>query len=225
MAEKCEAKWCVASDAVQAVFGGFRHLAYGVGTEVGQLLGFHVAPDLLNGIEVRSIAWQRLNAQPIALVGDPVQHASAAVRWESIPDQDDRALLLMLMHFAEKVDQGFIVVGARTQLKDEVGVTAIGFVRQYAGDRQPLPREVVPQHGRLASGCPGGSHRRQQRHARLVLKHQQRVLALCPFFNCGQRFLTHCSMASSLRSLARRAGRCQVQSNWSRRMYQTWPGW
>jgi hypothetical protein len=31
---------------------------------------------------------------------------------------------------------------------------------------------------------------------------------LALFFNCGQRLLTHCSIASSSRSLARRAGRC-----------------
>src|SRR6266849_6097201 len=98
--EEGEAEWGVAADAVQSVFGGVRHLANGVGTEVRQLLGFHVAPRLLDWIEVRSIAGQRLNAQPIALVSNPVQHASAAVRRESIPDQDDRALLLVLVHFA-----------------------------------------------------------------------------------------------------------------------------
>ena len=39
----------------------------------------------------------------------------------------------MLMHLGQKVDQCLTVVGARTQLEDEVGSPAIGFVRQDAG--------------------------------------------------------------------------------------------
>jgi hypothetical protein len=48
-------------------------------------------------------------------------------------------------------DQQIGVVGTRTQLQKEVGVTAIGFVRQYAGDRQAFVVEPMPQRWRLAA--------------------------------------------------------------------------
>jgi hypothetical protein len=51
------------------------------------------------------------------------------------------------MYLTQKVDQRFIVVGARTQLKAEV-----------------------------TRGCPGGSYRRQQRHAGLVFEQDQCAL-------------------------------------------------
>jgi len=44
MTEKCEAQLGVTVDASQAVCGGVRYFADGVGTQVRQLLGFHVAP-------------------------------------------------------------------------------------------------------------------------------------------------------------------------------------
>jgi hypothetical protein len=113
-------------------------------------------------IDVRSIPRQRLSAQPVVLSGNPVQHAAAAMCGQPIPDQQHRALLLQLMQVAQEFDKGFLVVGARTQLKDEVGITAIGFVHQRAGDGQSLPSEAVAQHGRLASRRPRGSHRWQQ---------------------------------------------------------------
>lgn len=143
---------------------------------------------------------------------------------QSIPDQQDQAVLLMLMQCVEKLDQAFSVVGARTRLEDEVRAAPVGFVDQCTGDGQPLPSEAVVQYRSLASGRPGRPYRRQERNAGLIFEHDQCVLAPGRFFNCGQRFLTQRWMASSLRSIARRAGRCQVQSNWLRRRYHTCPG-
>jgi hypothetical protein len=119
------------------------------------------------------------------------------VRWETVPDQNDRAVPVVLVHFGEKFDQRFIVVSAGTRLEEEVSVTAIWLEGQHAGGRQPCVAEPMVPHRRLASGCPGGPHRRQQRHFGLVLKQDQCVLAPCRFFNCGRRFLIHCSIASS----------------------------
>jgi hypothetical protein len=39
----------------------------------------------------------------------------------------------------------------------------------------------MAQHRGVAPGCPGRTHRRQQRHPRLVFEHDQRVLAPAVF--------------------------------------------
>lgn len=60
-----------------------------VAAQVRQLRGFQTAPDLFGRIEVRSITRQGFDAQPVALAGDPLSHAAAAVRGQPVPDQDD----------------------------------------------------------------------------------------------------------------------------------------
>jgi len=79
VAEKSETEGSVAADAVQTVFGDFGHLSDCVHAEVGEFFGFHTPPDLLGGIDVRSVAGESLDAQPVALACNPVQHATAAV--------------------------------------------------------------------------------------------------------------------------------------------------
>ena len=77
---------------------------------------------------------------------------------------------LDLVQFAQKCDQCFVVVGARTQLEEQVRIAAIRFVGQGASQRQPLPVEPVGQHGRMATRRPGGPHRRQQGEPAFVLE-------------------------------------------------------
>src|SRR5260370_40087562 len=79
VAEKSETEGSVAADAVQTVFGDFGHLSDCVHAEVGEFFGFHTPPDLLGGIDVRSVAGESLDAQPVALACNPVQHAPAAM--------------------------------------------------------------------------------------------------------------------------------------------------
>jgi hypothetical protein len=55
-------------------------------------------------------------------------------------------------------DLNLVVVGARTQFKEEVGIAAIRLVRQRSSQRQPFPVERMVQHGRMASRCPGRSN-------------------------------------------------------------------
>jgi hypothetical protein len=54
------------------------------------------------------------------------------MRRQSVPDEQHWPLL-DLVQLAQEVDQQFVVLGARTQLEDEVRITAIRFVRQRAG--------------------------------------------------------------------------------------------
>ena len=84
--------------------------------------------------------------------------------------------------------------------------------------------EVVAQDRGLALRCPGGPHRGEEAEPALVLEDDPSVPGPGVFFTLGQRSLTHCSMAASSRSRARRAGRCRLHPIW-RSTRQTWPGW
>src|SRR5271170_5937263 len=81
---------------------------------------------------------------------------------------------------------------------------------------------MVPQDGCLALGGPGGPHRGEEGEAALVLEDDPRRPAPGVFFMRGQSFATHLAMASSLRSRARRAGRCRDQPRRWRRISQVW---
>jgi len=73
-----------------------------------------------------------------------------------------QSMPLKMVQVRQELDQRFIVVGARTQLEHEVGVTAIRFVHQRTGYGEPLPDEPVVQRWRLASRRPSRPHRGQQ---------------------------------------------------------------
>ena len=55
------------------------------GTEVGQIAPFDVAPDLLDGIEIRRIGRQALDVEPRALTGHVSRHVSAPVGGQPVP--------------------------------------------------------------------------------------------------------------------------------------------
>src|SRR5437016_12871087 len=71
---------------------------------------------------------------------------SAAMRRQSVPDQQ-HGTPLDLVQLGQELDQCFVVVGARTQFKEEVRITAVGFVRQGTSQRQPFPGEAMVKHG------------------------------------------------------------------------------
>ncbi len=125
--KEIEAERSVVIDALQTIFGAVCDDVDGVGTQVCQLLGFHIAPDLLDRIEIRGISWQTLEAEPVALTGDPFRHASSAMGRQPIPDQQHRTLL-MLVQECQEFNQCFVVVGARTQFEHKVRMAAIRFI-------------------------------------------------------------------------------------------------
>ncbi len=134
MTEKGEAEGGVAADTVEAVFSNIGNVADRIGAQVAKFRRFEVAPDVFDGIEVWRVTRQSFDAQPIALAGDPVQHAPAAMRGQPVPDQQ-HATLLDVVHVGQELNQRLVVVGARTQLEDEVRIATIGFVRQSTGQR------------------------------------------------------------------------------------------
>src|SRR5262249_7451993 len=171
VAEKREAKLGIAADTVQAILRDVGDLADRVGAEIGKLLGLETAKYLLGRIRLWCIAWQPLHRQPGALAIDPVRDAPAAMGWQTVPQEHHRTPSFELMQFHQELEQAQAVVGARTQLKDEVRITAIGLIHQRCSQRKPFPHKPVAQHWSVTSGRPGGAHRRQQRNARFVLEH------------------------------------------------------
>jgi hypothetical protein len=112
-----------------------------------------------------------------------------------------------------------LFIGARTQLRDEVRLTAIGLVHQRRSQGEPFPHKRVAQQWDLTPGCQRRAHRSQK--ARRPIRPRTRSAgAGAGSFSCGQRRLSQCWMAASSRSTARRAGGCQLQPNCPRKRYQ-----
>src|ERR1700747_2078608 len=80
------------------------------GAEVGEFTVLEVAPDLLDGIELRCIARQAFDRQPRPLVSEIPVHDAALVRTESVPDQDDGAAAEMALEGPQKADERQVVV-------------------------------------------------------------------------------------------------------------------
>jgi len=195
--QKREAECSVTANTFEAVCSGVGDLSDGVEHRFAELFRLEAAPNLLDGIDVRCVAREWLNGQPVALAGDPVAHLMAAMRRQAVPDEQHWPLL-EFDQLGQEVDQQFVVIGARTQFEDEVRSTAIRFVGQCAGERQPFPIEAVAQHWR-ATGAGAqvarteGSSETPDSSSKTI----NRVLAPCPFFNCGQRRLPQRSIAAS----------------------------
>ena len=132
MTQKREAECSVTTDAFEAVCSGVGDLIDSIGAQIGELFRLEAAPNLLDGIDFRCVAWEWLDGQPVLLAGDPVAHPMASMRRQSVPDEQHWPLL-DLVQLAQELDQQFVVIGARTQLEDEVRITAIRFVRQRTG--------------------------------------------------------------------------------------------
>src|SRR5260370_24433630 len=60
----------------------------GVGAQIGELFRLEAAPNLLDGIDFRCVAREWLDGQPVPLAVDPGAHPMAALRRQSLPDED-----------------------------------------------------------------------------------------------------------------------------------------
>ena len=170
------------ADPAQTLVGCPGSLADGVGAEVGELFRLQVPPHLLDGVEIVAVGGELFDHEPSALSSEPLFHPSAAVRGQPVPDQGDQAVLQQGVHLGEELDEALVVVGAGAHLEHELGVCAVGLVGERPRHRQALPAEVVAEHRRLAARSPGGTDRRQEREARLVLEHDQRAPVPGTFF-------------------------------------------
>ena len=115
----------------------------------------------------------------------------------------------MAPQIVEEPDEAFGVVAARLELEEELRALGVPAIRHHRGRQHLLPVERMDQDWRFAAGCPGATDRRLLGDPALVLEGNPSLLALGFFLTAGQRWATHRRIASSLRSRARRAGRCQ----------------
>jgi hypothetical protein len=194
-----------------------------VRAKVGEFGAFDVAPHELDRVEVRRVAGQALDREPGALRAQVRVHRPTLVRRQAIPDQDDSATPELALQVVQKLDQGHIVVTARARLKEETAAAEIPPERQGQGDGQLLPIEGVDQDGGGAARRPRAADRGSLGDAALVLEDDPGPSTPSVFFTAGQRVVIQCWIAASFRSLARLAGRCNVQSSAPKRR-QTCPG-
>ena len=194
------------------------------GAHVGQFPRLHVAPDLLQRIQLRGVRGQRLHGQPGALSAKIRGHVATLVAAQAIPDQHDPAAAKMPLERAHEGHQGPVGVCAGGGVEEEAAAPAVPPKRQGARHRQTLPVAAgVPEDRRFAARSPGATDYRVLRDAAFVLEDEPGPLPRGVFFSRGQRVLFHSAIAASSRSRAWRPGR------WSdhpklRSTRQTWPG-
>ena len=192
-----------------------------LGTDVREFGAFDVAPDLFDGIQVGRVRGQSLDRQPGMLPPQVRGHQPALVGAEAIPNEDDPPAPEVAFQLAQESDEHDIGVAARMGVEVEARPPAVPAKGQRPRHRQTLPVPTrVDQDGRASAGCPRAADDRLLRDAAFVFEDDPGVLARGVFFTVGQRWLTHCRMAASSRSRARRAGRCSDHFS-RRRMYQT----
>jgi len=190
---------------------------------VGKFARLDVAPDLFDRVQLRSIAGQRFDLQPAALVSHVGAHRAALMRAQAIPDQDHAAAPKVSFQMAQKLDERQGRIGAGARLEIETGPPPIPAECQRSRHREPLPGPAgLGQDGGVAARRPRAADDGVLRDSTFVFEDEPRTLASGVFFTAGQRSAIHRRMAGSFRSRAWRAGRCNDQCS-PRRMYQTWP--
>lgn len=192
-----------------------------LGADVRELGAFDVAPDLFDGIQVRRVPGEPFDRQPGSLPGQIGGHRPTLVRAESVPNEDHAPAPEVAFQATQEADERDVGVAAGMGVEVEPGAAAVPAKGQRPRDGQarPVPASVS-QDGRVTAGRPRPADNGLLRDAAFIFEDEPRVLALGVFFTVGQRWLTHCRMAASSRSRARRAGRCRDQLS-PRRMYQT----
>lgn len=193
-------------------------------THVGEFAGLHIAPDLLDRIQLRGVRRQALHGEPGALASQVRHHVSTLVTAQAVPDQDDAATPEMPLEGAHERHQGVIGVRAGAGLEEEPAAPTIPAKGQGACHRQafPVPTRVHEDWG-LAARRPRATHYRVLRDAAFVLEDEPGAVPLGVFFSRGHRVLFHRAMAPSSRSRDCRPGRWSDHPK-ARSTRQTWPG-
>jgi hypothetical protein len=193
-------------------------------THVGELARLHVAPDLLDRIQLRGVCRQALHGEPGPLAPHVRRHVATLVTAQAVPDQHDTAPSKMPLERAQEGHERAIGVGAGAGLEEEPAAPTIPAVCQGARHRQAFPVPAgVKEDRRLAARRPRAPHYRVLRDAAFVLEDEPGAPPLGVFFSWGHRGLFHRAIADSSRSRACRPGRWSDHPN-ARSTRQTWPG-
>jgi hypothetical protein len=225
VAQEIERQVRMAPDAGAATTERRAERVEGRCTDIRQFPALEVAPDQFDGVQLRGITRQALDAQPRSLLHQVTAHPPTLMSGQPVPDQDDRLSREMPLEVPQEGDQRAIGVAARLCLKEEPGAAPIPSEGQRAGNRQPLPVAAdMRQDGRFPPRRPRSADDGLLREAAFVLEDDPGPSAPGVFFSCSQRRVFQVSIACSFRSRARRVGRCSDQPS-PRSTRQTWPGW
>src|SRR5215207_7404812 len=190
-----------------------------VGTVVGQRVPLEPCPQIFDGIEVGRMRRQKgyldVSCQPIEIVA----HQAAAMRFQTIPNHQQRLLEMGLERFQKPHDFLFLDA-ALVQPEQTIGA------REPGNDRDVIPVEVELDDGSLPLGRPGAHARGALADARLVHEDDQPPLSLGFFLRAGQVLRFQLRTASSSRSMARLSGFCTLKPKAPRsRQICVWPNW
>ena len=73
--------------------------------EIRHFAALDIAPDAFGGIEVRRIAWEPLDLQPVALSPEELRHVTAPVSGQMIPDENHTLAANEAFELLEKMDE------------------------------------------------------------------------------------------------------------------------
>lgn len=144
--------------------GGFKAQFPGLGyNQVGNFVGFKVAPHIFHRIEFRRIGGKPLDLDSTAGRENIISDQHAAVNGRSIPDDQDfpgDVPLQMLQKFNDL--EAFNATGVNLEVKLPKG--------QTANDREAFPIEGLLEDGGLAARRPGARARRPGAQSAFVNK-------------------------------------------------------
>jgi len=185
--------------------GGFETKLPSLGhQQVGDLMGFEMAPQILDGVEFRRVSWQAFQDDALAGGGDEVLDQQAAMNRRAIPKDKDFAGDMPLQVPEELNDLGAFDA-ALVDLKVKPPQ------RQPANDRKAFPVEGLVQHRRLPARGPGADARRTGAQPAFINEDDSSSLLAGLFFKAGHSTRCQRRMAFSSRSTARRSGRWQLK--------------
>ena len=144
--------------------------------------------------------------------GNELRGTFSAVGVEAILDQHARPLQFLVQMAEEADDARGSDVGLGMQAK--VKPHAIAVRRHRQGRKGGNLLEMTPplhQHRRLSLRLPTAADQGCHEQAAFIEENQPGVQSAGFFLRAGQVCLTHCRMASSSRSTARRVGFCGLQ--------------
>src|SRR5262245_19962859 len=222
IAEEAGKQMAVAADAVGSEMRGEVHCSHVGLAAVGQLPALEVGPEPLGRVQLRCVAGQPPDLEPILLPGQELLHASAPVRGQPVPQEDHLLASEVAMQLAHELDQREVVVVAFARLEVEPTPAAVPAVGEGDGHRDPLPVEPMAEDRGLSPARPGPPDNGRQRGSRLVLEDDPGPLLTGPLFMAGHSSRTQSLIACSSRSMARRAGFCQLHRS-RLRIRQTCP--
>ncbi len=174
-----------------------------IGPSIGQLF-FGEFPDAFIGIQFRRIGRKQLEVQAWVAT----THFANGIAFV------DRCVIPNDNHWAAKMPEKlkqeeacfYMADVGREQLEVQIQTPPLRADRNAGDCRDFVAARLVPEDRSDSSWSPGLAHARDQQKPRFIYKDEVGTHPRGVFFTCGQRSRFHCSTASSLRSLARRAG-------------------